>query len=141
MMLTAGKSGRLVLTYGCFDQFHQGHVQFLRRVAQMGDELIVGCATDEHANRIGLPCAQPYRQRRGLLERCRYVSRVIAETDEDQQRTDIVNYNASALVMGEEYTGLFNHLQDIAQIYYLPRINLAELNRNEPQSYLFKAVS
>ena len=36
-----------VLTYGTFDLFHVGHVRLLSRLMSLGDELIVGCSTDE----------------------------------------------------------------------------------------------
>lgn len=122
-----------VLTYGCFDQFHQGHVQFLRRVAQLGGELIVGCATDELAEFIGLPCVNPYPMRRRMLECCRYVSRVIPETDVDQKRRDILHYNATTLAMGLEYAGLFDNLADVIQLQYIARSNLPEIRWKKAQ--------
>ncbi|MFK7835660.1 MAG: adenylyltransferase/cytidyltransferase family protein [Sulfitobacter sp.] len=112
---------RVVLTYGRFDLFHQGHVNFLRRLAQTGDELIVGCTTDALAVQMQAPCQMSFDTRRALLESCRFVSRVIPETDLNQKRTDIVNYNACALAMGEDRFGAFDSLQDIAQVLYLPR--------------------
>lgn len=119
-MRSLQKPYRVVLTYGCFDQFDQRHVSFLRQAAQLGDELIVGCATDDYAAATGTPCLQAFAQRREVLEKCRFVARVIAKTSDQQKRTDIVNYNVSLLVMGAEDLGRFAHLQDIAQIRYLP---------------------
>ena len=111
---------RTVLTYGRFDGWNQAHVAFLRQLAQMGREVIVGCATDAHAAAVGTPCRTPYAQRRALLERCRYVTRVVPETSPGQKRTDIVNYNVSLLVMGDDHRGSLDHLQDIAKVCYLP---------------------
>ena len=116
------KQPRVMLTYGRFDLFHQDHIRFLRQISAMGQELIVGCATDEHALKMGYPCQMPYDDRRAILESCRFVSRVIAETTFDQKRTDIVNYNVSTLVMGKSQQGQFDGLQDVAQILYLPRL-------------------
>ncbi|MCX7559860.1 adenylyltransferase/cytidyltransferase family protein [Sulfitobacter sp. F26204] len=113
---------RIMLTYGRFDLFHQDHIRFLRQVSAMGHELIVGCATDEHARRSGYPCQMSYAERRAILQSCRFVSRVIPETSFDQKRTDIVNYNVSALVMGKNQRGHFDGLQDVAQVLYLPRL-------------------
>ncbi len=112
---------RVILTYGRFDLLHQDHIRFLRQISHMGSELIVGCATDDYAAALGEPCHMEYEARRALLESCRFVSRVFAETDADQKRTDIVNYNASALAMGTEHAGQLDDLQDIAQVLYLPR--------------------
>ena len=124
MMLSLNRvasSPRVVLTYGRFDMFHQDHVRFLRQISQMGQELIVGCSSDEHAQSVGMPCHMPFTERRALLESCRFVSRVIAEKDADQKRTDIVNYNVSALAMGDEHEGQLDDLHDIVQVVYLQR--------------------
>ena len=115
------RAPRVVLTYGRFDLFHQGHVNFLRQANQLGGELIVGCATDDYAMDDGRPCTQDFDARRAILQSCRFVSRVIPHNDHAQMRTDIVNYNACTLVMGAEYTGKLDDMQDIAQVLYLPR--------------------
>lgn len=90
-------SSRVVLTYGSFDMFHQGHAQLLQRLSTMGTELIVGCSTDAYNEKMGVPAANSYAQRRLMLESCRFVSGVFAEQDWDQKYTDIINYNVSVL--------------------------------------------
>ena len=112
---------KAVLTYGRFDLFDQDHVHFLRHLSGLGDELIVGCATDDHARSLGTPCQMSYEARRAMLVHCRFVDRVIAETAPAQKRTDIVNYNVSTLAMGTEWQGQLEHLRDVAQVLYLPR--------------------
>ena len=121
MMLS--RPPRVILTYGRFDGFHQGHAQFLRKLAMQADELIVGCSTDAFAHSTNRPCAFPYIERRAVLESCRYVSRVIAEDSAAQKRTDIVNYNVCTVAVGEDETGLWDHLNDITQVLYLPRLS------------------
>ncbi|NNK16247.1 MAG: adenylyltransferase/cytidyltransferase family protein [Sulfitobacter sp.] len=115
------RAPRVVLTYGRFDEFHQGHVNFLRQANQLGEELIVGCTTDDYAVAGAHPCAQNFDDRRAILQSCRFVSRVIPHNNSAQMRTDIVNYNVCTLVMGTEYVGEMDDMQDIAQILYLPR--------------------
>lgn len=39
-------ASRTVLTCGVFDLFHVGHVNFLERCAELGDELVVAIMTD-----------------------------------------------------------------------------------------------
>ncbi len=41
---------RIVLTNGCFDVIHAGHVTYLREAANLGDILIVGVNCDEQVN-------------------------------------------------------------------------------------------
>jgi len=112
---------RVVLSYGRFDQFNQSHADMLRRLSALGDELSIGCATDDFALFEGLPCVQPYDERRAVLESCRFVSRVIAEETWEQKHTDIVNYNVSVFAMGAEWAGQFDHLRDVTKVQYLQR--------------------
>ncbi|MDP7004609.1 MAG: bifunctional heptose 7-phosphate kinase/heptose 1-phosphate adenyltransferase [Phycisphaerales bacterium] len=42
---------RIVLTNGCFDVIHAGHVAYLREASELGDLLVVGVNTD---NQVGL---------------------------------------------------------------------------------------
>lgn len=114
-------SSRVVLTYGSFDMFHQGHAQLLQRLSTLGTELIVGCSTDAYNEKMGVPAITSYAQRRLMLESCRFVSRVIAEQEWDQKYTDIINYNVSVFAMGEEWTGQFDDLNDITQVVYIQR--------------------
>lgn len=117
-------NSRIVLTYGSFDLFHQGHARLLQRLSMMGSELIVGCSTDAYNDAMGVPAVTPYAQRRLMLESCRFVSRVIAEQEWDQKYTDIINYNVSVFAMGEEWRGQFDHLEDVTQVVYLPRADM-----------------
>ena len=42
-----GAGERLVLTNGCFDVLHAGHVHYLEQARDLGDRLIVGLNADE----------------------------------------------------------------------------------------------
>ena len=112
---------RVVLTYGCFDGLHQDQIAFLRDISRLGDEIIVGCATDALAEALGRPCRYPFETRRAVLQGCRYVGRVIPQIDPAQMRTDIVNYDAAAVAISAQDADLFEDVQDIAQIYISPR--------------------
>ena len=43
---------RIVLTNGCFDILHRGHITFLRRARALGDVLLVGVNSDESIRRL-----------------------------------------------------------------------------------------
>lgn len=49
----AGKT--VVMTNGCFDILHVGHVRYLQRARTLGDMLIVGVNTDESVRRLKGP--------------------------------------------------------------------------------------
>jgi len=122
-------SSRVVLTYGSFDMFHQGHARLLQRLSMMGSELIVGCSTDAYAASMGSPCLTDYAQRRLMLESCRFVSRVITEQDRDQKYSDIINNNVSVFAMGDDWTGQFDQFEDITQVVYVPRTQIIGTRR------------
>lgn len=46
---------RIVLTNGCFDILHRGHIAFLNRAKALGDVLIVGVNADESIRRLKGP--------------------------------------------------------------------------------------
>ena len=47
------ESGRkLVLTNGCFDLLHAGHVRYLQGARALGDLLVVGINSDAHVTRL-----------------------------------------------------------------------------------------
>ena len=118
-MITAAPR-RTVLSYGTFDLSLPAQSLHLRELCAMGDELILGCATDAFADLHGLNTTADYAQRREMLEHCRYVDRVIAQKTIGQIRTDIVNYNVCMFAMDDSWTGQFDDLQDITQVIYLP---------------------
>ena len=47
MLLPIENKGRIVLTGGCFDILHIGHVRFLSEAKKMGDTLVVLLESDE----------------------------------------------------------------------------------------------
>src|SRR4051812_1557192 len=48
-------SKKIVFTNGCFDLLHLGHIDYLAKAADEGDELIIGLNTDASANRLKGP--------------------------------------------------------------------------------------
>jgi D-beta-D-heptose 7-phosphate kinase/D-beta-D-heptose 1-phosphate adenosyltransferase len=49
------KGQRIVLTNGCFDVMHAGHVAYLREAKQSGDILVVGVNSDEQVTALKGP--------------------------------------------------------------------------------------
>jgi glycerol-3-phosphate cytidylyltransferase len=112
---------KTVITYGTFDLFHVGHVRLLKRLADLGDRLIVGCSTDAFNATKGKKTAMPYEQRVELLRACRYVDDVFPEQNWEQKRHDIERTGADIFAMGDDWAGRFDDLIDICEVVYLPR--------------------
>lgn len=111
-----------VITYGTFDLLHYGHINLLRRAKQYGDYLIVALSTDEfNWNEKSKKCFFSYEQRKQLLESIRYVDLVIPEENWDQKRTDVKEYHIDTFVMGDDWKGKFDFLNDLCEVVYLPR--------------------
>ncbi len=112
-----------VITYGTFDLLHYGHINLLRRAKELGDYLIVCLSTDEfNWEQKQKKCYFPYEQRKQLLEAIRYVDLVIPEKSWEQKRTDIHDYFVDVFVMGDDWKGKFDFLEEEgAEVVYLPR--------------------
>ena len=112
-----------VITYGTFDLLHYGHIHLLRRAKELGDYLIVALSTDEFNLREKQKVSYfTYEQRKLLLEAIRYVDEIIPEESWEQKRTDIHRYGIDVLVMGDDWKGAFDFVEEEgARAVYLPR--------------------
>ena len=111
-----------VITYGTFDLLHYGHINLLRRAKALGDYLIVAISTDEfNWNEKHKKCYFSFEERKALVEAIRYVDLVIPENTWDQKTKDIEEYHADIFVMGDDWKGKFDYLQEQAEVVYLPR--------------------
>lgn len=110
-----------VITYGTFDLLHKGHVRLLKRAAALGDHLTVGVSTDEFNAIKGKKAYTSYEDRKYILEAIRYVDDVIPEENWDQKINDVIKYNIDLFVMGDDWKGKFDFLEDYCQVVYLPR--------------------
>ncbi|MCF1622229.1 glycerol-3-phosphate cytidylyltransferase [Tetragenococcus koreensis] len=113
-----------VITYGTFDLLHYGHINLLRRAKEQGDYLIVALSTDEfNWKEKQKKCYFDYDKRKQLLEAIRYVDLVIPEEGWDQKVTDIDEYHIDTFVMGDDWVGEFDFIEEqtSATVMYLPR--------------------
>lgn len=114
-----------VITYGTFDLLHYGHINLLRRAKSLGDYLIVGLSTDEFNNKEkNKESYFDYENRKSLLDAVKYVDLVIPEETWDQKVLDIQKYNVDIFVIGDDWKGKFDYLEDFGiEVVYLPRTN------------------
>lgn len=112
---------RIVLTYGTFDLFHPGHVHLLKRARELGSRLVVGLSTDEFNAKKGKRSVMRYEDRKTVLESCRYVDEVFAEEDWSQKLSDAQRLGADVFVMGDDWAGKFDFMEQACNVVYLAR--------------------
>jgi len=114
-------TGSVALTYGTFDLFHVGHVRLFERIRRRYDRLIVAVSTDEFNAGKGKQAVVPFADRVAVVQACRWVDAVIAETCWDQKSADVVAHGVDAFVMGDDWQGRFDFLKPLCDVVYLPR--------------------
>lgn len=110
-----------VITYGTFDLIHKGHINILRRAKEMGDHLTVAISSDEFNAIKGKKAFYNYETRKHILEAIRYVDLVIPEHEWEQKITDVKEHDIDVFVIGDDWEGEFDFLEDYCEVVYLPR--------------------
>ncbi|MDY0409347.1 glycerol-3-phosphate cytidylyltransferase [Virgibacillus soli] len=110
-----------IITYGTFDLLHTGHINLLRRARELGDYLIVAISTDEFNAIKEKKAYYTFEQRKLILEAIRYVDEVIPEHNWDQKITDVQKHDVDTFVIGDDWKGKFDFLNDYCNVVYLPR--------------------
>ena len=112
---------KIVITYGTFDLLHKGHINILKRAKELGDYLIVGVSTDEFNELKHKEAFFSYEDRKFILESIKYVDKVIPEETWEQKEKDIKKYGVDIFVMGSDWEGKFDELNNFCKVVYLPR--------------------
>lgn len=110
-----------VLSYGTFDLFHIGHLNLIDRLASMGDRLVVGVSTDEFNAGKGKTSVVSFEDRARIVASIKGVDAVIPEESWEQKVRDIREHEVDVFVMGDDWTGKFDHLSEHCEVVYLPR--------------------
>ncbi|MBN3493274.1 MULTISPECIES: bifunctional D-glycero-beta-D-manno-heptose-7-phosphate kinase/D-glycero-beta-D-manno-heptose 1-phosphate adenylyltransferase HldE [Vibrio] len=98
------KGEKVVMTNGCFDILHAGHVSYLNHAAELGDRLIVAVNTDESVKRLkgpGRP-VNPTDRRMAVLAGLGAVDWVVPFGEDTPQRL-ISEVLPDLLVKGGDY--------------------------------------
>ncbi|EGQ8025829.1 bifunctional D-glycero-beta-D-manno-heptose-7-phosphate kinase/D-glycero-beta-D-manno-heptose 1-phosphate adenylyltransferase HldE [Vibrio vulnificus] len=98
------KGEKVVMTNGCFDILHAGHVSYLNNAAKLGDRLIVAVNTDESVKRLkgpGRP-VNPTDRRMAVLAGLGAVDWVVPFSEDTPQRL-ISEVLPDLLVKGGDY--------------------------------------
>ena len=95
---------RLVMTNGCFDLLHPGHVSYLESAAKLGDVLIVAVNDDASVSRLKGP-ERPVNVLSARMERCwrAYGQSYVVPFTEDTPARLIEAVSPDVLVKGGDY--------------------------------------
>ena len=108
----------------------------MRRAKEQGDYLVVALSTDEfNFQKKKEKCYFSYEKRKQLLEAIRYVDLVIPEESWGQKITDIKEYQIDTFVMGNDWTGKFDFIEEstAAKVIYLsltPQISTTKIKKD-----------
>lgn len=113
---------RTAITFGTFDVFHVGHLRVIERARELGDRLVVGVSSDQlnQRKKNRLPVFSE-GERVEIIAALRAVDLVFLEESLELKRHYIEKYGAGVLVMGDDWAGRFDDLEDICEVVYLPR--------------------
>ena len=111
-----------VITYGTFDMFHEGHENMLRRAREYGDYLIVGVTGESYdVGRGKLSVKDSLADRIENVRRSGYADEIIVEEYLGQKISDIIRYGVDKFVIGDDWRGKFDHLNEYCEVVYLER--------------------
>jgi glycerol-3-phosphate cytidylyltransferase len=111
-----------IITFGTFDIFHIGHLNLLERAASLGQYLIVGVSTDAlNASKKGREPIYPQEHRIRIIRALRCVNEAFFEESLEAKKQYIMDHHADVLVMGNDWEGKFDWLNDMCRVVYLQR--------------------
>ena len=113
-----------VITYGTFDLFHKGHLQYSETARELGDYLIVGVTSESFDIERGkLNVRDSILTRIENVKKTGFADEIIIEEYQGQKVSDIVKYNIDVLVVGSDWRGKFDYLKTTVRcvIWSAPR--------------------
>ena len=111
-----------IITYGTFDLFHEGHYNMLKRAKAEGDYLIVGVTGDRYdVGRGKLSVKDSLATRIENVKKTGFADMIITEEYLGQKISDIIKYDIDTFVIGDDWRGKFDHLNNYCTVKYISR--------------------
>lgn len=112
------KRFKRIYTTGCFDLFHMGHLNILRRSKEICDYLLVGVSTDELMEKEkGRRPVIPFAERMEIIRSIKYVDEVIPQLDKNKQKI-VDQYHIEAITVGDDWKGKYPPVS--CEVIYFP---------------------
>jgi len=113
---------KTIITFGTYDLLHVGHVRLLSRARALGDRLVVGVSSDQlnFSKKNKFPEFSE-EERMEIISMIKGVNDVFLEESLELKASYLKEQEADILVMGDDWSGKFDHLKSICQVVYLPR--------------------
>lgn len=128
--IQSSKKYKRMFTSGCFDIFHQGHLNILKSTKALCDYLVVGVSTDELIlkSKGRLPLI-PFEERVSILEANKYVDEVIPQVDKNKQII-VDQYNIDAISVGSDWFGKYPKVTcEMEYFDYTPNVSSTVLKQ------------
>ncbi len=94
---------KVILTYGTFDMYHEGHRKVIKDSKKEGYKLFVGVASDEYVKKKGKIALLSYELRKKLIQSDPLVDFVFPEESLEQWKVDFDKYGAELIRISEEH--------------------------------------
>ncbi len=105
--LITQKKYQKVYTSGCFDIFHQGHLNILKRSKDIADVLVVGVSTDELIEKEkGRKPLIPFEERVEIIKSLSCVDEVIPQKHKNKQQI-VDEHSVDAITVGSDWKGSY----------------------------------
>ena len=113
---------KTIITFGTYDLLHVGHIRLLSRARALGDRLVVGVSSDQlnFSKKNKFPEFSE-EERMEIISMIKGVNDVFLEESLELKASYLKEQEADILVMGDDWSGKFDHLKSICQVVYLPR--------------------
>jgi D-glycero-beta-D-manno-heptose 1-phosphate adenylyltransferase len=142
--ILCSNKNKLILTSGCFDILHIGHLNILKKAKNLGDLLIVCLSNDEQITKLKGPTRpiNNYCDRINLFKTISYVDYIILYNEEDINKEKTLDtimkiIDPTIWVKGSDYTK-----EKILSLHpHLKKIELIDLVKDKSTSNIVKKIS
>lgn len=124
MLNQTQKKFKRMYTSGCFDIFHHGHLNILKRTKELCDYLIVGVSTDELIiESKGLSPLIPFEERISIVKAISYVDEAIPQANKNKQAI-VDQYMIDAISVGSDWRGKYPPVScEMVYFDYTPNVS------------------